>query len=373
MAIITSPVSGETITATTAGQVYGLLYRDLVRLVDGAAIETKYPELERNYGEWGAIIEELRVRAQSSVAVNPSTTALCPPHYPQLDSVMFDEWTEKEYYTNIRRVDLTKVVRGEQEYSDLLATIINSNVEGYTNETNQAIEQAMVTVSPTGGTVSAPQLVYVKTATSNDRESADLYGRIYTYADSGDVEYVRASGVGVNVSINGGVGAITTIAGSTPPTFNQIMAEVLFRAMDMTRANSTYTVGGGVYGARMEDLVIYMSDRFAAGLDMKYIQALFNERGISKLPELRTYATPPSFGLKVSDGGTTPTFTDVDVGAILIMDKRVLNHVTRYMEATTAEIDCQKSTKYGLHVEDMIKYVPFYKLWAVFYRSPSLA
>lgn len=371
MAIITSPVSGETITATTAGQVYDLLYRDLVRLVDGAAIETKYPELDRNYGEWGAIIEELRVRAQSSVAVNPNTTALCAPHYPELDSVMFDEWTEKEYYTNIRRVDLTKVVRGEQEYADLLASIINSNVEGYTNETNQGIERAMVSVANNPSTVNKRSLVSVKSPTMANQTTTDLYGRIYTeFLDNS--EQLRASGVGVTVSTNAGVAALSTIDGSSPPTYNQIMSEVLFRAFDMTRTNARYTTTGGEYGARREDLVIYVSDKFAAGLDMKYLQALYNQDGLNQLPEIRTYATPEPFGLSVSSGGTTPTYTSADVGVILIMEKRVLNHVARYMEATTAEVDCQKSIKYGLHIEDMIKYVPFYKLWAVFYRSPSL-
>ena len=126
--------------------------------------------------------------------------------------------------------------------------------------------------------------------------------------------------------------------------------------MNMKRANATYTEGSKRWGARLDDLVIYVSDRFQSAMDIKYIQALFNEKGIDKLPTIRTY-----------QGISGETSVD-GFDAIIIMDNRVINHVTRYYEADVDDIGCRKSTRFDLHVEDMIKYVPFYKAWAVLFK-----
>ena len=357
MAVITSPVTGISISDLSVKSVMGLLYADLVKLFAGADIDTDFPELDRNYGEWGAIIKEARLAAAESHAVNPNTTSICGPYYFDLDSAYYQRWVEKVYSSEVRRIEVTKVCRGEEEYSALLAAIVNRNTEGYRDELNQEIEATMARVD--ASSASTADLDAALVSISDDGAGA-LTLRKFTARNAaegtGYGSYLfggklRASVV--NGSINGTTGAITL---SGYASFSRILAEVLFRAMNMKRANATYTEGSARWGARIDDLVIYVSDRFQSAMDIKYIQALFNEKGIDKLPTIRTY-----------QGISGQTSVD-GFDAIIIMDKRTINHVTRYYEADVDDIGCRKSTRFDLHIEDMIKYVPFYKAWAVLFK-----
>lgn len=343
MAVITSPVSGETIDALGVGDVMKLMYADLVKLIADADIELDFSELERSYGEWGGIIQEARIAAAESHAVDPEATEICGPYYFDIDSAYYQTWTEKVYSSEIRRVDLSKVVRGEMEYGDLLARIVNRNVQGYRDEVNRGMEAAM---AETEGDAAA--LVSLITFPPAVRPfNATTKKGSYLFAGS----KLRVSVVGG--AIDPSTGAVDQLG---PSSYAQILSEILYRAKNMTRANDTYTMGSNRYGASREDLVIYVSDAFMAGMDIKYIQTLFNTNGLEKLPEIRTF-----------QGITQPGGLDV----ALILDKRTLNHVKRYFEASVADINCRKSTMFDLHVEDMIKYVPFYKAWAVVFELPS--
>lgn len=358
MPIITSPVTGISISDLSVKSVMGMLYADLVHLFAGADIETDFPELDRSYGEWGAIIKEARLAAAESHAVNPDTTSICGPYYFDLDSAYYQKWVEKVFSSEVRRVEVTKVCRGEEEYSALLAAIVNRNTEGYRDELNQGIEKTFNRVDASSADVDTLDAALVSIS---DDGAGNLALRKFTARNAAEGtgygsylfgSKLRASAV--NGSVNNITGAITF---SGTAQFSSILAEVLFRAMNMKRANATYTEGSKRWGARLEDLVIYVSDRFQSDMDIKYIQALFNERGIDKLPEIRTYE-----GLA---GATSVDGFD----SIIIMDKRTINHVTRYFETDVDDIGCRKSTRFDLHVEDMIKYVPFYKAWAVLFKT----
>lgn len=357
MAVITSPVTGISISDLSVKSVMGLLYADLVKLFAGADIDTDFPELDRNYGEWGAIIKEARLAAAESHAVDPNATTICGPYYFDLDSAYYQRWVEKVFSSEVRRVEVTKVCRGEEEYSALLAAIVNRNTEGYRDELNQEIEATFARVD--ASSASTDDLDAALVSISDDGAGA-LTLRKFTARNAaegtGYGSYLfggklRASVVGG--SINGTTGAITLDGYAS---FSRILAEVLFRAMNMKRANATYTEGSARWGARIDDLVIYVSDRFQSAMDIKYIQALFNEKGIDKLPTIRTY-----------QGISGQTSVD-GFDAIIIMDNRTINHVTRYYEADVDDIGCRKSTRFDLHIEDMIKYVPFYKAWAVLFK-----
>ena len=357
MAVITSPVTGISISDLSVKSVMGLLYADLVKLFAGADIDTDFPELDRNFGEWGAIIKEARLAAAESHAVNPNTTSICGPYYFDLDSAYYQRWVEKVFSSEVRRIEVTKVCRGEEEYSALLAAIVNRNTEGYRDELNQEIEATFARVD--ASSASTDDLDAALVSISDDGAGA-LTLRKFTARNAaegtGYGSYLfggklRASVV--NGSINGTTGAITL---NGYASFSRILAEVLFRAMNMKRANATYTEGSARWGARIDDLVIYVSDRFQSAMDIKYIQALFNEKGIDKLPTIRTYQG-------ISDQTSVDGFD-----AIIIMDNRTINHVTRYYEADVDDIGCRKSTRFDLHIEDMIKYVPFYKAWAVLFK-----
>lgn len=355
--VITSPVTGISISDLSVKSVMGLLYADLVKLFAGADIDTDFPELDRTYGEWGAIIKEARLSAAESHAVDPNTTSICGPYYFDLDSAYYQKWVEKVFSSEVRRVEVTKVCRGEEEYASLLAAIVNRNTEGYRDELNQEIEATFARVDASSADVDTLDAALVSIS---DDGNAGLTLRKFTARNAaegtGYGSYLfggklRASAV--NGSINGSTGAITF---SGYASFSRILAEVLFRAMNMKRANATYTEGSKRWGARLDDLVIYVSDRFQSAMDIKYIQALFNEKGIDKLPTIRTY-----------QGISGETSVD-GFDAIIIMDNRTINHVTRYYEADVDDIGCRKSTRFDLHVEDMIKYVPFYKAWAVLFK-----
>lgn len=351
--IITSPVTGKSVDALGIKDVMGLLYEDLVKLIADADIQLDFEELDRSYGEWGGIIREARVAAAQSHSVDPNATAICGPYYFNLDSAYYDDWTEKVFSSEVRRIDLSKVVEGETEYADLLSRIVNRNVQGYRDEANMEIEKAMAQRDDVGSALTVPSLVSIDNHGANpvlmpfDATDPDAPVGSYLFKTK-----LRASVVGG--SINGSTGAITGLVRSN---YAAILSEILYRAKNMTRANNSYTESSNRYGASRDDLVIYVSDSFMAGMDIKYIQTLFNTNGLDKLPEIRTYQ------------GITVDATGLDVA--LILDKRTLNHVTRYFEASVGDIICRKSTMFDLHVEEMVKYVPFYKAWAVIFALPD--
>lgn len=332
MAVITSPITGETINALNIGDVMGFAYADLNRFLDslsGADITLKYPELERSYGEWGALLREGRIPATSSVAVDKNATALCGPYYFTADSRYYNDWTEKKYVKEIRRVEVSKILRGEAEYSDFLSRIIQSNLEGYRNEVNTGIETAFIAAG--AGTPSP-------TAMLNFDSPGAITGGFL--AQNGNRYEVLES-----------------------PTFTDVWAEILAKTLDMTNANSAYTEGSDVWGASSEDLVIYLPQHFAAFSDVKYRQRLENAFGIDKLPTIRLYNQPQLQAEIATE--------NVDVQAVFIMDKRTLNHVVRYMEYNDDRVACRESLQVSLHVEDMIKYVPFYKAYAIIFPMPA--
>lgn len=356
MAVITSPVTGVSVTVLNVDDVMGLLYKDLVALYADADIQLDFQELDRSYGEWGALIEDMRVPAAASHEVDPDATDICGPYYFNVDGAYYQTWKEKCFSSEVRRVEITKIVRGEEDYAALLSRIVNRNLQGYYDETNQAIEQAFAKVED-GAAASDPAAMLHILNNSGSLSVVPFTPSISNPAE-GVGSYLFTSGKkrlsSIGCSIDSSTGAITVTGAATYP---EILAEILFRAKNMTRANATYTEGSYRYGASIDDLVIYVSDRFQASMDIKYIQTLFNERGLDKLPEIRTYQ-----GIADANVGLDVAF---------IIDKRTLNHVTRYFEASVGDIRCRKSTMFDLHVEDMVKYVPFYKAWGVIFTTPN--
>lgn len=334
MAIITSPITGESITAANVGDVMGFMYADLNRFLDslsGADITLKYPELERTYEEWGAILHEGRIPATASAAVDKNATSICGPYYFTADSRYYNDWTEKKYVKEIRRCEVTKILRGEAEYSDFLARIIQSNLEGFRNETNKGIDKTFVWTSGEG----TKALLNFDDAASG-------------FALFSDDSFLARGSARYEVLDAGA-------------TFADIWADILSTTLDMTNTNSTYTEGDAEWGAASDDLAIYIPQKFAAYSDVKYRQKLENVFGLDKLPSVRTH----NAAVMNNIGDNTNRY------AAFILDKRVINHVTRYMEYNDDRVACRESLQVSLHVEDMIKYVPFYKAWAIIFQMPT--
>ena len=53
------------------------------------------------------------------------------------------------------------------------------------------------------------------------------------------------------------------------------------------------------------------------------------------------------------------------------MDKRVLNHITRKQRAVENYVACRDSQQIGLFKSDMVRYLPYYKAYAIVTPMPA--
>lgn len=342
MAIITSPVTGVSAEVFNVEQVMGLLYKDAEQIIIGADITLKYPELERTVSEWGAILSTIRIPAASSKAVDPNTTALCGPDYVTPQARYFQDWTEKVYSVEYRRIDVTKVLRGEMEYADLLAQLINSLIEGYRMETNTAIRQAFLFASQNSEIDDPATLLHY------DEEVGVIDGGFLTQQGNPEnVDYYE------QLATDWSLGQAAT--------WSDVFAEIQRIAKDMTYENTTYTEGTTPYGARWDDLVIYVNSDFIANADVRYMAQLYNMAEARKIPEIRE-----------TDGLVFQASSDQKAYGILIMDKRALSHVERYRELSGPyPVECRKSMRVDLHVEDMVAFNHLYKAYMILTYLPT--
>lgn len=344
MAVITRPTTGEKVAVFTPEELIGLVSKDAETIISGADITLKYPQFESTVSEWGGYIEEARIPAASSETVNPNDTAICGPYYFEADARYFDDWTEKRYASEIRRTDVMKVLRGEMEYSDLVARVVQRNVEGFRLETNEGVRNAFASSAEVhaGNT---PLLVYDANSDGIAGSLTDPVVRGALVDTDGTARY-----------------EVLDLSGATNK-YDTIYAEIAKIVSDMEFDNSTYTVGNKVYGARRDDLCIVMPHAFAAQAGVEYMSRLYNMVELGKLPEII-----------LTDGLTwTVTVEATPAAAIIIMDKRVLRHVVRTEEVEEPHyIHCRRSYQYILNVEDMIKILPFYKAWAIAFAADGL-
>lgn len=332
MAVITNPITGETASVFNPADVIGLAYKCAQSIITGADITLKYPQFETTLDQWGGYIEEARIPATESHAVNKTDTSI-NHYYFDLDAQYFDTWTEKQYTKEIRRTDAMKVLRGEMEFSDLVAKIVMANVEGYRNETNVAIGTAFF------GTDASSLIMF------------DNLGKDLNSAASGGL--LKASS---RLEILGDA--------ATPATYEQIYSEIMFRCKDMTFSNATYTEGTKIYGANMTDLCIVMPIDFVSNASIEFISKLYNLSEIGKLPEI--IETDSLTGTYDTDG------TPKKLNAILIMDKRVIRHIVKEFETPEPAYNrASRSDYFDLNVVDMVRILPFYKAWGIVFDSTN--
>lgn len=346
MAVITNPITGESASVFNPADVIGLAYKCAQSIITGADITLKYPQFETTLDQWGGYIEEARIPATESHAVNKNGTAI-NHYYFDLDAQYFQTWTEKQYTKEIRRTDAMKVLRGEMEFSDLVAKIVMANVEGYRNETNTAISNTFSRTT-NGGTQAVNSLLI---ATPEMTDLADAFS--------------VPGGSETNILMQSGRFEVLGTA-AAPATYEQIFSKIMFRCKDMTFSNSTYTntVGNKVYGANMSDLCIVAPIDFLSNASIEFISKLYNLSEIGKLPEIIE-----------TDALTTPyatTGTPKKANAIIIMDKRVIRHVVKEFETPEPIYNRESRSDYfDLNVVDMIRILPFYKAWAIIFDSTN--
>lgn len=339
MAVITNPITGESASVFNPADVIGLAYKCAQSIITGADITLKYPQFETTLDQWGGYIEEARIPATESHAVNKTGTAI-NHYYFDLDAQYFQTWTEKQYTKEIRRTDAMKVLRGEMEFSDLIAKIVMSNVEGYRNETNRGITDTFSVVG-TGTGLTSLLIESPTSPTLTEAFNALESDTAYLFTSS------RAEVLGTT---------------ETPATYEQIFSEIMFRCKDMTFSNPTYTVGTKVYGANMSDLCIVAPIDFLSKASIEFISKLYNLSEIGKLPEI------------IETDALTTTYNSGanKANAIIIMDKRVIRHTVKEFETPEPTYNRESRSDYfDLNVVDMIRILPFYKAWAIIFDSTN--
>lgn len=343
-AFIVNPINGTAASAFQPSDVSGILTKFAQEIITGSSIIQKYPMFERTVEQWGGILGDIRVPPAARQAVDPNTTAICGPYYFQNDAVYYDTWQEDFYPSEYRRVELSKVFNGEMAFNDFIQRVLQRNIEGFRADVNAAIANALCSQQNSGG-ASPDRLVGFNSSASSLSNSIS-----------------RSSGW-LNTDR-------TEVLDS--PTWDDLFSEIGHIARDMTFANLDYigsadsdtgasnvasknTIG---FGNEMTDLIICMPEKLYSYADMSYIQRLENLIGLNKLPEIVLY-----------DGSIS--YTGGEGYAVIIMDRRVLNHVTRYQEVLNNDIACRASTQLILHVNHLYKYMPYYKAFAIVTPMPE--
>ena len=334
------PINGQTASAFSPDDVHGLIYKFAEEIYTGADIEVQYPEFERTVQEWGGILGDVRVPPATGYAIQESTTSICGPYYFDVDALYYQTWDDKIYWSEYRTDMLERVFNGQADFNIFMSHVLQRNVEGWRADINKSIESALVKAATTG----SPETLVAYDAAAPTLEQAISQGASYGWLNGQRLKILEN------------------------PTWEQLYSEIAAKALDMTRTNLTYigrsqgatasknTIG---FGNRMSDLIIMIPDELYAYADVTYIQTLERLSGLDKLPQIKPYNGKIAFG------------TNNVAYPVIIMDKRVLNHITRKQRAVENYVACRDSQQIGLFKSDMVRYLPYYKAYAIVTPMPA--
>lgn len=339
------PINGQTASAFSPDDVHGLIYKFAKEIYTGADIEVQYPEFERTVQEWGGILGDVRVPPATGYAIQESTTSICGPYYFDVDALYYQTWDDKIYWSEYRTDMLERVFNGQTDFNIFMSHVLQRNVEGWRADINKSIESALVKEATTGP---------AETLVAYDSSAKTLANAIMNSVTYGWLESTSR----IEVLDN--------------PTWEKLYSEIAAKSLDMTRTNLSYigkSAGSGAdsvgskntigFGNRMSDLIIMIPDELYAYADVTYIQTLERLSGLDKLPQIKPYN-----GKITLTNGTTGY-------PVIIMDKRVLNHITRKQRAVENYVACRDSQQIGLFKSDMVRYLPYYKAFAIVTPMPE--
>ena len=339
------PINGQTASAFSPDDVHGLIYKFAEEIYTGADIEVQYPEFERTVQEWGGILGDVRVPPATGYAIQESTTSICGPYYFDVDALYYQTWDDKIYWSEYRTDMLERVFNGQTDFNIFMSHVLQRNVEGWRADINKSIESALVKEATTGP---------AETLVAYDSSAGTLATAI------------------MNSATYGWLKSTSRIEVLDNPTWEQLYSEIAAKSLDMTRTNLSYigkSAGSGAdsvgskntigFGNRMSDLIIMIPDELYAYADVTYIQTLERLSGLDKLPQIKPYN-----GKITLDNGTTGY-------PVIIMDKRVLNHITRKQRAVENYVARRDSQQIGLFKSDMVRYLPYYKAYAIVTPMPQ--
>lgn len=335
------PINGQTASAFSPDDVHGLIYKFAEEIYTGADIEVQYPEFERTVQEWGGILGDVRVPPATGYSIQDNTTSICGPYYFDVDALYYQTWDDKIYWSEYRTDMLERVFNGQTDFNIFMSHVLQRNVEGWRADINKSIESALVKGTTTG----TPE-----TLVAYDKSMTTLSSAI------------------TNASSHGWLTSTSRFEVLENPTWEKLYSEIAAKSLDMTRTNLSYvgksasgaasenTIG---FGNRMSDLIIMIPDELYAYADVTYIQTLERLSGLDKLPQIKPY-----------NGKITLT-NGITGYPVIIMDKRVLNHITRKQRAVENYAACRDSQQIGLFKSDMVRYLPYYKAYAIVTPMPE--
>ena len=339
------PINGQTASAFSPDDVHGLIYKFAEEIYTGADIEVQYPEFERTVQEWGGILGDVRVPPATGYAIQDNTTSICGPYYFDVDALYYQTWDDKIYWSEYRTDMLERVFNGQTDFNIFMSHVLQRNVEGWRADINKSIESALVKEATTG----SPE-----TLVAYDSSAATLDTAI------------------MNSAVYGWLKSTSRIEVLENPTWEKLYSEIAAKSLDMTRTNLSYigkSAGSGAdsvgskntigFGNRMSDLIIMIPDELYAYADVTYIQTLERLSGLDKLPQIKPYK------------GKITLTNGITGYPVIIMDKRVLNHITRKQRAVENYVACRDSQQIGLFKSDMVRYLPYYKAFAIVTPMPE--
>lgn len=339
------PINGQTASAFSPDDVHGLIYKFAEEIYTGADIEVQYPEFERTVQEWGGILGDVRVPPATGYAIQESATSICGPYYFDVDALYYQTWDDKIYWSEYRTDMLERVFNGQTDFNIFMSHVLQRNVEGWRADINKSIESALVKEATTGP---------AETLVAYDSRAATLANAI------------------MNSATYGWLKSTSRIEVLDNPTWEKLYSEIAAKSLDMTRTNLSYigkSAGSGAdsvgskntigFGNRMSDLLIMIPDELYAYADVTYIQTLERLSGLDKLPQIKPYK------------GKITLTNGITGYPVIIMDKRVLNHITRKQRAVENYVACRDSQQIGLFKSDMVRYLPYYKAYAIVTPMPE--
>lgn len=343
MAVITNPTNGQATPITTVDDLAGLV--DLVTRFEysGANVSSRYETFDKTPLEFGAIIESVRTPATGSVAVNEKSVTEPAANFPKFAKRYISAPQKKCYYVDITYDHLRRVVDGQANFDDLVATIINANNEGERRDAN-----------------SNYKLLFV------DSEE---------YVRSSDIEYVHGL-IGslkqddTNYPFATFGGFLTTEKTDLPaiqyerlehPTWEQLWAEIKRIAKDMTFDNAIYS-NGFQCECRMEDLVLVIPAKTMDDADVKLLANVKNLEKDYLVPTIHE-----TDGNVVLSGGSEGAYTYSKVA--IICDRRALGRVVLDRHTRSRDIANDKR-RFELYVTDEFYFDPNYKCYAIIYDDP---
>lgn len=339
------PINGQTASAFSPDDVHGLIYKFAEEIYTGADIEVQYPEFERTVQEWGGILGDVRVPPATGYTIQESATSILGPYYFDVDALHYQTWDDKIYWSEYRTDMLERVFNGQTDFNIFMSHVLQRNVEGWRADINKSIESALVKEA----TIGSPE-----TLVAYDSSAATLARAI---TNSATYSWLKST---------------SRIEVLDNPTWEKLYSEIAAKSLDMTRTNLSYIGKSAGYGAdsvgskntigfgnRMSDLIIMIPDELYAYADVTYIQTLERLSGLDKLPQIKPY-----------NGKITLT-NGITGYPVIIMDKRVLNHITRKQRAVENYVACRDSQQIGLFKSDMVRYLPYYKAYAIVTPMPE--